>query len=163
MAKKKFLRTNTWLYSRLGVRRKNKQIYRKARGGENKLRLKRKGRLRNIAIGFRSEKKTRDLINGLRPVLVHNINELKIIKKHEIGVIAGIGRKKRIEIANFASANKIRLLNFRPDKFLAKIEEEKKKIKEEKSKKEEKKKEKVIKEAEKKEENIETKVEENKK
>jgi len=118
MAKKRFLRTNVWLYSRLGARRKNKQVYRRARGGENKLRLKRKGRLRNVSIGFRSEKKTRDLVRGLRPIVIHNIKEIKQIKKDEIGVLAKIGKKKKIEVANYILENKTQLLNFNAKKFL---------------------------------------------
>ncbi len=150
--KAKFLRIGYTQYSKLGLRRKNKQVYRKGKGGENKMRLKMKGHLRNVSIGFRSEKKTRGLIRGLKPVLINNLDELKNLKKDEIAIVAKLGNKKRIEIVEYALKQNIRLQNINCRKFLEKIEEEKKKIKEEKAQREEKKKDrdKKAKEAEKK-------------
>ncbi len=161
MARKnaKFLRIGYTQYSKLGLRRKNKQVYRKGKGGENKMRLKMKGHLRNVSIGFRSERKTRGLVRGLAPRVINNINDLKNLKKDEIAIVAKLGNKKRIEIAEYALKNNIRLSNINARKFIERIEEEKKKIKEEKAQKEEKKKvrDKKAREAEKK------KIEEEKK
>lgn len=163
--KPKFLRIGYTQYSKLGLRRKNKQKYRKGKGGENKMRLKMKGHLRNVSIGFRNEKKTRGLVNGLEPVLIYNLEQLKKIQKNEIGIIAKMGNKKRIEIADYALKNNIRLLNLNSKKFLAKIEEAKKIKQEEKAKKQGKKieKEKKAKEAEKKVETKEVEKTEEKK
>jgi len=163
--KPKFLRIGYTQYSKLGLRRKNKQKYRKGKGGENKMRLKMKGHLRNVSIGFRSEKKTRGLVRGLNTVMIYNIEDLKKLKKDEIGIVAKVGNKRKIEIANHALKDNIRLANLNSKKFIEKIEEEKKKIKEEKEKKEEKKKtrDKKAKEAEKKKEDDEKKAKEEKK
>jgi len=141
MAKKKprFLRIGYTQYSKLGLRRKNKQKYRKAKGGENKMRLKMKGHLRNVSIGFRSEKKTRGLVRGLKTVLINSIEDLKKLKKDEIGIVAKVGNKRKIEIAEHAIKDNIRLANLNSKKFIEKVEEERKKIEEEKTKKEEKK------------------------
>lgn len=160
--KSKFLRIGYTQYSKLGLRRKNKQKYRKGKGGENKMRLKMKGHLRNVSIGFRNEKKTRGLVKGLEPVLVYNLEQLKKIQKNEIGIIAKMGNKNKIEIADYALKNNIRLSNLNPKKFLDKIEEAKKVKQEEKSKKEisKKEREKKAKETEKKGEKKEEKTSE---
>jgi large subunit ribosomal protein L32e len=137
--KPKFLRTNVNQYSKLGVRRKKKQKYRKSKGRDNKIRLKMKGHLRNVAVGFRSARAKRGLITGLKPVLIHNVKELLKIKEGEIGIIARIGDKKRMEIAKIALEKNIKLENLNAKKFLKEIEFKLKKKKEEKDKKEVKK------------------------
>jgi len=131
--KQKFMRTDFRKYSKLGVRRKNKQKYRKAKGIDNKMRLKMKGHLRNVSIGFRTKKKIRGLINGLKPVLINNINDLKKITKEEIGIIAKVGSKKRKEILDYAIKNGLRL-SIDTKKALEKIEYKLKKVKEKREK-----------------------------
>ena len=156
--KTKFLRLGYTQYSKLGLRRKKKQKYRRAKGGENKLRLKMKGHLRNVSIGFRNEKKTRGLVKGLKSVLVHNIDELNQIKKNEIAIVAHVGNKNKKEICEFAIKNNIKLANINPKKFLEKLEERIKEAKEEKTKRQEKKKtnEKKAKEAAEKKANVQS-------
>lgn len=167
MAKKKakFLRIGYTQYSKLGLRRKKKQVYRKGKGGENKMRLKMKGHLRNVSIGFRSENKTRGLVNGLKGILIFNAEQLKDLKKDEIAIVSKMGNKKKIPIAEYAAKNNIRLQNLNAKKFLSKIEEERKKLKEEKAKREEKKKlrDKKAREAERKKEEEEKKAKEEEK
>jgi len=162
--KPKFLRIGYTQYSKLGLRRKNKQKYRKGKGGENKMRLKMKGHLRNVSIGFRTDKKTRGLVKGLTSVMIYNIEDIKKLTKDEIGIVAKVGNKRKIEIAEYSIKNNIRLANLNSKKFIEKVEEERKKIKEEKMKKEEKKKvrDKKAKEAEKKKEEEEKKSKEEK-
>ena len=149
--KPKFLRTDSHKYSRLGIRRKKKQVYRKSKGRDNKIRLKMKGHLRNVNIGFRTKKSTRGLIKGLNPVQIFNLEDLKKIKTQEIGIIAKIGDKKKKEIADYALKNNIKLKNLDPKEFLDKLEENSKKIKKEKEARQEKKKERDKKTKEKKE------------
>jgi len=134
--KQKFLRTDVNKYSKLGVRRKNKQVYRKAKGRDNKIRLKMKGHLRNVSIGFRSKKEGRELIKGLNPILVFNINDLKNIRKQEIGVVANIGDRKKTEIANYILKENVKLANFNAKKFLENVKKKIEKKKEDKKKKE---------------------------
>ncbi len=131
MRTKKFQRVDVNKYSKLGLRRKNKIKYRKGKGEGNKIRLKMKGHLRNISIGFRSPRKTRGLIEGLRPVLIHNVKELMQIKAGEIAIVAKIGDKKRKEIAETALKHKIKLQNLNIPKFLKNLEFKLKKSKEE--------------------------------
>lgn len=160
----KFLRVGVNQYSKLGVRRKNKQKYRRANGIDNKVRLNMKGHLRNVRIGFKSEKKTRALVNGLVPVMIKDVNGLKNLKKGEIAIVEKVGDKRKLEIAKFALEKNIRLYNLNSKEFISKKEEEQKLRKEEKSLRDKKKteKEKKAKEAEKKEEKKEEKAEEKK-
>lgn len=154
MKKQKFLRVGYTQYSKLGLRRKKKQVYRKANGIDNKVRLNMKGHLRNVRVGFRTQKSTRDLINGKMPVLIHNIEEMKMLKENEIALIAKIGMKKRVEIMKYAQERKIAISNINPKRVIEKFDEMLKKKKEEKEKREQKHKdkEKKAKEAEKKKE-----------
>jgi len=143
MTSKQKFRVEEWVhYSRLGRRRRKLLKYRKARGRDSKVRLKMKGHLRNVDIGFKSEKSKRGLIEGKMPVVIYNIKDLKNLKEKQIGIIGKIGDKKRMEIADYCIKNKIKALNLNPEKFLAGIEEQKKKKKEEKAKLQEKTKEK---------------------
>jgi large subunit ribosomal protein L32e len=126
----RFIRTDTWNYSKLGLRRRKKQVYRRAKGCDSKMRLRMKGNPRNINIGFRSEKSGRDLINNLKPILIFNALQLDSLKKGEIGVIARVGDKNKAEIAKKAMDKKIILVNLNPKKFLKNLEFESKKKKE---------------------------------
>jgi ribosomal protein L32E len=133
--KQKFLRIGYTQYSKLGLRRKKKQKYRKATGVDNKVRLNLKGHLRNVKYGFRTQKKFRNLINGFKPQIIYNVEELKKLKKDEIAIFGKIGNKKKIELCKYSIEYNIKINNINPKKFLEKIEAEKKKKTEEKDKK----------------------------
>src|SRR3989344_6274755 len=107
-----------------------------------------KGHVRNVRIGFRSQKKTRDLIKGLKPVRIFNVEDLKNIKQGEIAIVAKIGDKNKKEIAEYAKEEKNKILNLNPEKFLKELKE---KMETSKKQQEEKKKhkEKSLKETEK--------------
>lgn len=181
--KPKFLRTNATQYSKLGVRRKKKQVYRKSRGRDNKIRLHMKGHVRKVKIGFKNACSGRDLINGKKVVMVFNVKELDKIKEGMVGLLGRVGDKKKKEISEEVIKRKIDLVNLDAEKFLKYIEEKMKKAKEDKkerySKKisrdkkakekedkekreAEKKKEEVKKESEKLEEKVENKKDEKK-
>ena len=132
MRTKKFQRVDVNKYSKLGLGRKRKVTYRKGKGEGNKIRLKMKGHLRNVSIGFRTPRKTRGLVQGLQPILVHNVNELLQIKEGQIAIIAKIGDKKRKEIAEVATKNNIKIDNLNIKKFLKNLEFKRNKIKEKK-------------------------------
>ena len=133
MVQKKFKRTNFANYSKLGVRRKNKQKYRKGKGIDNKMKLNMKGHLRAVRDGFRTAKKTRDLVKGLKPVQIFNIEDLKKVGEGMIGIIAKVGDKKRKEIAEYAIEKNIKL-SLNPKIMLVKIEKKLKKSKEKQEK-----------------------------
>lgn len=116
----KFLRRGWERYSKLGLRRKNKQVWRRPHGRDNKMREKRGGYGPVVSIGYRGEKALRDKINDKNAVLIKNMNELLKLKAGEIAILAKIGNKKRIEIAKKAKENKIKIYNLNVDKFLEK-------------------------------------------
>lgn len=138
MARKTFLRQGYWRYSKLGLRRKNKLIYRKAKGRDNKVRLQEKGRIVKVKVGFKKNKNIQGLVKGLKPVLVYSIDDIKKLTKDQIGILAKMGNKKKKEIATFVLANKVTLINFNAKKFMKNIEFTQKNKMQEKSEKERK-------------------------
>ena len=94
--KKKFLRVCTRKFKRL-KRRKN-QKWRKAKGHDNKIRLKRKGRPKKVEIGYKQNKENRGKIRGEFPVFIRNLKDAEKINKNLVIVSSKLGKKKRIEI-----------------------------------------------------------------
>lgn len=90
---RKFLRTGTRRYKRLG--RKKIQRWRKPRGRHNKMREKRKGRPRKVEIGYRTSRKERGKINGKMPVFVKNLRDAEKVERDSLIIIAKVGKKKR--------------------------------------------------------------------
>ena len=140
-AKTKFLRRTWNRYSKLGKGRKKKQVWRKPKGRDNKMREKRKGYLALVSIGYSSDKKVKGKIKEKTPVLINNIKDLEKIKQNQIAIVGNVGKKKKIDIVKKAKEKKILLHNINIKKFSKKIEKEAKKkidkmIKESKPKKE---------------------------
>jgi large subunit ribosomal protein L32e len=123
---RKFIRRNWTKASRLGQKRKSKQVWRAAKGRHNKVREKRKGYPIKVMIGFKQEKKGRNLMKGKKPVLVQNLKELEKIGKGEIAIIGKIGNRKRIELAKKAKEKGINVYNINVNKMLKKIEKKEK-------------------------------------
>jgi len=117
---KKFLRRTWKRYSKLGLRRKKKQVWRRPTGRDNKMREKRRGYPAVVSLGYRKEKNTRGKINGKNPVLVKNVKELEKIKKNDIVIIGKVGKKKKIEIAKKAKEKNLEVYNLNVKKFLRK-------------------------------------------
>jgi len=172
-SKVKFRRVDSHKYSKLGVRRRNKQKYRKPTGRDNKIRLNLAGRLKKVKIGFRSAKETRGMVKQMEPIIIRNIEDLKKINEKAIGILGKVGNKKRKEIAEYVLKNNVKILNLNAKKFLESLESKQKETKEKqkiretkrksrekqtKGKKESKKEKNEMKDTEKKE----NKVEENK-
>jgi ribosomal protein L32E len=122
----KFIRRNWSKASRLGKKRKTKQVWRSAKGRHNKVREKRKGYPIKVMIGFRHEKKGRNLMENKKPILVKNLKELEKIGKGEIAIIGKIGNRKRIGLAKLAREKGIPVYNINVNKMLKKIEKKEK-------------------------------------
>ncbi len=121
----KFLRRLTRQYSKLGRKRKSKQVWRKPKGRDNKLREKRKNRGPVVSIGYRTEKTGRGKINGKSVVTVMNAKELNKVGKNEIIIVGKVGKKKKSEIVKKANEMKIEIQNINTRKFLKKLENKK--------------------------------------
>ncbi len=130
----KFLRRTSNRYSKLGKRRKKKQIWRRPTGRDNKMREKRKGYPAVVSIGYKTNKKEHQNI-----VNVENLKDLAKVQKNDVVIFGKMGKKKKIELAKKAKEMKIEISNLNVGKFLKEIEEKKKKIEEEKKKAEAKK------------------------
>lgn len=139
MAKPKFLRRGWFKKPRLGRGIKKKQVWRKPKGRHTKTRLKRKGYPKQPSIGYSKKRKERGKIEGLKPMLIHNVNELYSAKKDNIVfVAANVGMLKKAEIAKKAIELGVKLANLDAKKFLEKIAKEKAEEKKEKAKEERK-------------------------
>jgi large subunit ribosomal protein L32e len=127
----KFLRHTAHKYSKLGLRRKKKKIWRRPTGRDNKMREKRRGHPAVVSIGYSTAKKTRGKVMKKTPIVVRNVQDLQKVGKNQIAMLSGIGKKKKIEIAKKAKELKVEIFMLNIDKFL--------KANEKKDKKEEKK------------------------
>ncbi len=109
----KFLRQDSHRHSRLGKNRRKKQVWRLPKGRHSKMRQQRKSYPSMPTIGYATPRKDSGKIQGLSPVLVHNLSELKALSKTQIAILAKIGAKKKLELIKFANENKIKMHNVR--------------------------------------------------
>jgi len=125
--KLKFLRRDSKRFSKFGKGKGKKAGWRKPKGRDNKMREKKKGYPSIVSIGYKKTKDSRGKIKNKTPVRIENLNNLKRIKKNEIGILGKIGMKKKIEIVKESKKMKIELKNLNINSFLKKIEKKEKK------------------------------------
>jgi large subunit ribosomal protein L32e len=114
----KFLRHTAHKYSKLGIRRKKKQIWRRPTGRDNKMREQRRGQPAIVSIGYSTDKKTRGNIMKKIPVIVKNVSQIEKIQKNQIAIMGNVGKKKKIEMVKRAKELKIEIHKINPEKFL---------------------------------------------
>ncbi len=106
--KPRFLRSSSKIKKRLN------SSWRKPKGLQNKMRLRKKGYPTPLSSGYGSPKlaKNVDYKSGLIPVVVSNKKELQSLNtKCQIAVLSsGLGLKKRLELIEFAEKNNIKIL-----------------------------------------------------
>jgi large subunit ribosomal protein L32e len=125
MPKLKFLRRNWSKASRLGKGRKKKQVWRSAKGRHSKMRNKRKGYPAIVEIGFRTDKKTRGLIQEKAPVRIMNLKEMEKMNKGELIIIGSVGMKKKVEMIKKAKEKGLVIANVHTGKTLKMAEKKK--------------------------------------
>ena len=113
--------------SKLGKGRKNKQIWRRPKGRDNKMRERKKGHPASVSLGFRTEKENRNKINGKNPIMIYKIEDLKKIGKEDIAILGKMGKRKKIQIMEEAKKSKIKINNINEDKLLKKLKKNQKK------------------------------------
>lgn len=116
-----FRRFESWRYVRLDV------PWRKPKGVDNHQRLSVKGWPHLVKIGYRVPKSVRYLHpSGYKDVLVHNMKELESLSPETDAarLAAGLGKRKRIELAKRAQELGIKLLNGKDLLSSAKKQEE---------------------------------------
>ena len=119
-----FLRRISNRYSKLGKRRKKKQIWRRPTGRDNKMRERRRGYPARVSIGYKKAEKEKGII-------VQNPKELEKVDKKLMITIGKVGIRKKIEIVKKAKELKIQLANINVDAFLEKNKPKKKEKKKE--------------------------------
>jgi len=112
---KKFLRRTWFQYSRLGKRKKKKQVWRNPTGRHNKMRKCKKGVPPVVSIGYSTSRKDLTRINGKIPMRVDNLKDLKKVGKDNIVILGKMGIKKKLEIVKHSSG--IEFANFNAKKF----------------------------------------------
>ncbi len=111
----KFLRRDIGHHIRLGSRRRKKQIWRRPKGRDNKMRESRKGRPPLVSIGYKKKKKK-------NVIMVYNLQDLENAKKYDTAILGKVGKKKKNEILKKASEMKLGFQNVNMGKFLKKNE-----------------------------------------
>lgn len=106
MRKRKFLRTNTRLYKRLGALRKKSRKWRRPRGRHNKLREKIRGKSARPVIGFKKAEKVK-----IRIRIIKNLKELEASSKGERIIIGRIGKKNKTKLREKAKEKGLEVLN----------------------------------------------------
>jgi len=129
----KFLRRNSSRHSKIGHLRKKKQKWRRPTGRDNKMREKRRGYPKVVSIGYSKDKSLRETIDGKKPIVIRNVENLNKIK-NELVIVGAVGKKKKLEIVKKAKEMKINIYNVNEKKFLKKAEKKPKKIDNNKSK-----------------------------
>jgi ribosomal protein L32E len=124
----KFLRHTTHKYSKLGLRRKKKQIWRRPTGRDNKMREQRRGHPALVAIGYATDRKERGKVNKKTPVMVRNVQQIEKIQKNQIAILGNVGMKKKIEIVKKAKELKVEIHKLNIEKFLKLNEKKDKKV-----------------------------------
>lgn len=119
----------TWSrYSKLGKRRKKKQVWRRPTGRDNKMRERRKGYPARVEIGYRKGKDRQKEIK-----IVCTAKDLENVQKGEAVVFGKIGDRKKIELAKLAKEKKMNIENLNIEKFLKNMGKKKEKKKSEKA------------------------------
>lgn len=92
---------------------KNDAKWRKPKGHQSKIRLRRRGHQGMPEVGYGSPKAVRGLNKeGLREVIVKNVADLKNIQSGDIAVIGGtVGGRKRLDILTESKKLKVNFAN----------------------------------------------------
>ncbi len=106
-----FLRPGWYRLCRVGKKLKRKQVWRHAKGGDSKIRLKERGYAARPTIGWGSSKEIRNKIAGFDFVRIENLSQLENVEKNKAIIIASVGKKKREEIIKKAEEKGIKILN----------------------------------------------------
>ncbi|MDP3881636.1 MAG: eL32 family ribosomal protein [Nanoarchaeota archaeon] len=110
--KRQFLRADTFRYKRIGSHSRKLLKWRRPRGKQNKLRLKRTGHPQQPSIGFGTSRSQSGKIRNLVPMNINNLKDLEKASKDNILIISRrIGAKKKLEIIKIAEEKKIQVFN----------------------------------------------------
>lgn len=123
-----FRREESWRYKRVG------EHWRKPKGIDSKMRLKKKGRPISPTVGFRTPKSIRGLhSSGFSDTMVCRVEDLKNLEPESqaVRIARGVGGRKRMEIIKEAEKLGLKVLNPALPRKVQFIEEKKRQESEE--------------------------------
>ena len=112
----RFLRQESWRYIRVG------NPWRKPKGTDSRMRLRKKGWPSLVKIGYGGPAKARGLHpSGFNDILVFTKKELEILNPETdaVRLSAGLGARKRREIVDRANELGLKILNLRGLRILS--------------------------------------------
>jgi len=103
----KFIRQESWKYKKLSP------SWRRPKGIDSKMRIKKKGWPKSVEVGYGSPRTTRGLHpSGFEEVLIYNVDDLEKVKAGSVARIGHtVGLKKRSSIIEKAKELKIHIVN----------------------------------------------------
>ncbi len=120
---KRFKSQDYFRYPRLGIK------WRKPKGLQSKLRLKKKGAGMLVDVGYGTSRAKRNTINGLRYAVVSNAKQLDSTDSKAVIISSATGARKALEISEKAAGLGIKILNMkkvrRSRRILSNIKERK--------------------------------------
>ena len=110
--------------------------WRRPRGIHSKMRLHQRGKKTSPSPGYGSPREVEGLhSSGLRPVVVHTLQEIDGMQKHEGAIIGSkVGMRKRAMLVEHAKKKGVTVLNISSEKFLGEVADAMKARKEAKKK-----------------------------
>lgn len=103
---RRFRQQDYFRYKRLGTR------WRKPRGRQSKLRIRKGGAGRLASVGYGTEKAKRDLVRGSKAFVVRNVQDVQNVPENA-GIIISAGLKKTAEICSAAKGRGLVVLNMK--------------------------------------------------
>jgi large subunit ribosomal protein L32e len=110
----KFLRRTSNRYSKLGKKRKKKQIWRRPTGRDNKMRDRRRGYPARVEIGYKQEKKQE------KEIAIRTLKDLEKVNEGKKISLGKVGIKKKLELLKKAKEKKLIVQKINIEKFLEK-------------------------------------------
>jgi len=104
-----FKRQESVRHLKLGKRKKKLRVWRRPKGRDSKMRLKRKSYAKTVSIGYKSKPTP-------KPALIHNLKELNSMEKKTKIILAKVGAKKKLEIIKAANEKGMQIINLRSSK-----------------------------------------------
>lgn len=97
--------------------------WRRPRGIHSKMRLHQRGKKTSPSPGYGSPREVEGLhSSGLRPVVVHTLQEIDGVQKNEGAIISStVGMKKREMLVTHAKKKGVAVLNISSEKFLGEV------------------------------------------
>lgn len=104
----KFLRHETWKKKTF----QNDPKWRKPRGKDNKMRMKRSGKQPLVSVGYRGPKEVRGThASGLKEIMVSTPAQVNGLENVIVRIDATVGNKKKIEIVKKAVNSNLKIAN----------------------------------------------------